>query len=104
MVATTWQTKAASLAQKARLWLANMKQRDYTPRDLALIFLVALCFGALIKSNLNDTLTIGFDDYKLSKANTVDLNALQKGLIKNGGTLATSREVPPQGETCQEEQ
>ena len=67
------------------------------------LFLLALSMGVVIKSLVNDTLTIGFDDYKLSKTKAaVDLNALQKDLIKYGGSLAVSGEVPPQGESCRE--
>lgn len=104
METTTWQEKADLLAQKARAWIVTIQRRTYIPRDLAILFLLSLCVGFLVKSLLHDTLTIGFDDYTLAKANTVvDLNALQKDLIKNGGSLAASGEAPPQGQTCRED-
>lgn len=99
-----WQEKASKKAKEAQVFAKNLLHREYASRDLALLFLVALLTGALVKSIVNDTLTIGFDDYKLSRSpNVVDLNILQKELIQNGGTLATSKEPVPRGESCSEE-
>lgn len=57
----------------------------------------------LIKALVNDRLTIGFDDYRLSRArNIIDLNALQKEVIRSGGTLATTEKSRPLGKSCAE--
>jgi hypothetical protein len=99
-----WQEKALKKAKEVRDFVVTLLHREYTPRDLALLFLLALFAGAAVKSLVNDRLTIGFDDYKLSRSeNIVDLNLLQKELIENGGTLATSEEPAPRGESCPEE-
>lgn len=96
-----WQEKASKKARKARDFAVALLHREYTSRDLALFFLLALLAGAMVKSFVNDRFTIGFDDYKLSRnENIVDLNILQKELIENGGTLATSEEPAPRGESC----
>ena len=70
-----------------------------------MLFILALGTGAGIKSLVNDSLTMGFDDYRLSRSkSTIDLNILQKELIQRGGSLATSLEGVPQGEVCAEEE
>lgn len=98
-----WREKARMVTQKTSTLLAAVKEREYTPRGLMILFFLALCVGGLTKSLLHNTLTIGFDDYKLAKTKTaIDLNILQKDLIKNGGTLATSGEALPQGQSCKE--
>jgi len=100
-----WQRKALIHAQKASTFVVGLLGREYSPRGLALLFLLALFAGASIKSLLNDSLTIGFDDYKLSRTETkVDLNTLEKDLIKQGGSLATTAETPPRGKSCFEEE
>jgi hypothetical protein len=104
MELTDWQTKAKEKVQNFQILLDELLTREYTSRDLAILFLIALLCGALIKTIVNDSLTIGFDDYKLSRnKNIVDLNVLEKKLITDGGTVATAGAVTPRGETCSEE-
>lgn len=99
-----WREKSLKKAKEFQVFVEGFLHREYSPRDLALLFIVALLLGAFVKSIVNDTLTIGFDDYKLSRSEKiVDLNVLQKELIKNGGTLATSETPAPRGESCGEE-
>lgn len=99
-----WQEKALKKAKEAWGFAESLLHREYSSRDLALLFLLALLTGAAVKSWVNDWLTIGFDDYKLSRnENLVDLNILQKELVEKGGTLATSEEPAPRGESCSEE-
>lgn len=89
--------------EKTSLFLQNFLKREYSPRALAFLFLFALGAGSAIKALANDSLTIGFDDYTISRsANITDLNALEKHLIQTKSTLA-ERQVTPTGETCTEE-
>lgn len=95
------QAQMKEKAQKFLVLVTDLLTREYSSRDLALLFLLALLCGASIKSLVNDTLTIGFDDYTLSRnQGLVDLNALEKRLINNGGTVATATAAPPKGEVC----
>lgn len=97
-----WLNKAKKIAHTGFLFGENFFKREYSRKGLVLLFLVALALGAFIKSFANNSLTMGFDDYKLSRSEKiVDLNRLQKELIQNGGTLATS-EPAPRGEVCTE--
>ncbi len=67
---------------------------------VALFFLAVVC-GFFIKTSVHDSLTIGFDDYRLStKKDVVDLNLLQKELIQQGGSFATGERPTLQGESC----
>lgn len=71
-------------------------------RDLLTLFAVALFLGAGIKMLVRDTITIGYDDYTLSQDDTlVDLNILEKELIKSGGP---KHEPVPKGDTCSQEE
>lgn len=65
-----------------------------------MLFVVAFFVGFTTKTFLRDAITIGYDDYTLPQPDTiVDLNTLEKELIKNG----TTRENPvPKGDTCEE--
>ncbi len=93
--------KMRFIGQKA----ARALKKAFMPRalgSLTLLFVLAVGGGALIKSLVNDTLTIGFDDYRLSHSASIDLNTLQKDLIKNGGTLATTKQSRPIGKSCAE--
>lgn len=83
--------------------LRQLSQEEYTPRAFALIFLVALGFGAGIKSLVHDHLTMGYDDYRLvTRDGSVDLNALERELIHRGGTTARTGASAREGESCAE--
>ena len=104
MELTDWQTRTKEKIQDFQILLDDLLTREYSPRELALLFLAALLCGALIKTVASSTLTIGFDDYKLSRDNRlVDLNVLEKQLFKDGGTIATASAATPHGETCSAE-
>lgn len=78
---------------------AGLLVRDYSVRDLIVIFVVAACLGAGFKFVAEETITIGFDDYTLaSKKTFYDLNALQQKIIDEGGSLAVS--TRGQGGSC----
>ncbi len=97
-----WLAKSSRQLLRLRTILGNAAKREYTPRALAILFLIATLLGAGIKSVANDRLTIGYDDYRLtSRAGTLDLNLLEKELIRTS-TSSTERSVAPQGETCAE--
>lgn len=82
--------------------LRNIWKRDFTVRRIALFFLFALVLGVAIKSLLSDRLTIGYQDYLLPPAETlVDLNAVQRDVLGQGGSTSLSRAVPV-GEKCTE--
>ncbi len=98
----SWQKMAQERVQKARAFWQYFSTRQYSSRTLTFLFLLALGAGVLIKSLVNDSLTIGFDDYRLSRGeNRVNLNTLEKELIQNGGSEATKQAATP-GETCAE--
>lgn len=53
------------------------------------LFVGALLIGIGIKAAAHDSITIGFEDYKLSQSdNIVDLNALQERLLTEDGSFA----------------
>lgn len=98
-----WQKNAEMRLKKTSLLVDSILKREYTPRGLALLFLVATAFGFLTKSLVHDSWTMGFDDYRLSENRiTLDLNLLQKELLAKGGTLATSKTETPRGDSCSE--
>lgn len=71
---------------------------EYTSRDLALLFIVAILIGASIKSIATDTITMGFDDYTLAPEGvSIDLNTVQKQVLSEGGSLTLSRSIPAGG-------
>ncbi len=98
-----WLAKGSRQLLRLRTILGHAAtKREYTPRALAILFLIATLLGAGIKSVANDRLTIGYDDYRLtSRAGTLDLNLLEKELIRTS-TSSTERSVAPQGESCAE--
>lgn len=100
-----WRKHARREKEKALLFMQELFHRTYSIKLLFSFFVIAFFFGLTIKSFINDRYTIGFDDYRLAKAETlVDLNALQKTLIKNGGSLATtSTSSHLKGESCSPE-
>lgn len=90
-----WQEQVQALWQRLLAY-------EYSGRDLALLFLLALAIGLGIKSSLNDWLTIGFDDYRLSRAhNLTDLNLLERQLLEQGESLAAEKEPRLVGDSCQ---
>lgn len=83
-----------------RFYQRFIVRREYTSQDLALLFLLAILFGASIKAVASDTLTIGFEDYKLAPEGTsIDLNTIQKQVLRKGGSLTLSGSIP-EGEVC----
>lgn len=81
----------------------RISEREYSRRDLFILFVIAVVVGASFKAWVNDTITIGFDDYKLKESTqSLDLNKIQKELIANGGSLALVEKNVPQGKTCSE--
>lgn len=73
---------------------------EYTRRGLAILFVLAVLLGATIKSAVSDSITIGFEDYKLAPSETlIDLNAVQKQVLREGGSLSLSG-AAAQGPSC----
>jgi len=96
------QEKMYLFVKKSSLFFRDLFEREYSPRALALLFLLALGIGSSLKALVNDSLTIGFDDYTISRDKDItDLNALEKKLIQDGSTL--KKQVPKTGDTCAEE-
>ena len=86
--------------QKISLWAEQFLIQVNTRRDFLVIFIIALCLGASVKMLARDTVTIGYSDYTLPRDTAiVDLNLLEKELIRNGRSR-TSKEPVPTGEVC----
>lgn len=82
----------------------NFLSRERTHQELMILFLVAVVFGFTLKSLVRDSITIGFDDYRLVESSRlVDLNLLQKEVLKNDGALATKKTAVASGATCSEQ-
>lgn len=70
-------------------------------QNIAVLLFLAVVSGFFLKTLVHDSWTMGFDDYRLtSKNDTVDLNVLQKELIQQGGSFATTDRPVLQGESC----
>lgn len=85
---------------KGSFFLGQLLHREYSLTILAFFFVTAFLVGFGVKSFVNDRYTIGFDDYRLSKGAVLDLNILQKELIRKGGSLATATKQTPRGKSC----
>lgn len=91
--------KLKDLEGSARRFLS----RERTHQELMVLFLVAVVFGFSLKSLIRDSLTIGFDDYRLGDTSRlVDLNLLQKEVLNKDSALATKKAVVASGEACSE--
>jgi len=68
--------------------------------DMSILFIIAALLGFLLKNHAG-MLTMGFQDYTLpsSAYRAIDLNTLQKNVLKNGGSLSLSRTVL-RGDAC----
>lgn len=98
---TDWQKYTTEMTKKTLEKAFLLLHREYTPRGLALLFLVAAALGFATKSLVHDSLTIGYDDYRLSDSRrTVDLNHLQQELLSRGGSLSTDEAPLPKGDSC----
>lgn len=94
-----WLIQKAALMQK----MGQLSGRTLSPRDWAVLLLAGMLLGVAAKSLAHDTLTMGYDDYRLSQStNIVDLNVLEKEIIENGGSFATKTHAIPKGDTCTE--
>lgn len=79
----------------ARLYNRFIVRGEYTARDLAILFILAILIGASIKTVASDAITIGFEDYTLAPQGTlIDLNTVQKQVLRSGGSLTLSGNVP----------
>lgn len=95
-----------TLLKKLKDWERGARHflsRERTHQELIILFLVAAVLGFSLKSLVRDSLTIGFDDYRLrDNSRLVDLNLLQKEVLKNDSALATKKTVVARGEACSE--
>lgn len=93
--------KYHAFIKKVSLWIEQfLTQRVNARRDFLIIFIVALCLGATAKMLVRDTMTIGYSDYTLPRDTAiVDLNLLEKELVRNGGSRSPTEPVPT-GEVC----
>lgn len=83
--------RLASIVSRLRDGFFRFLQRDFTLRDLALLFVFGFLLGTAFKTAAYDRLTIGFEDYRLSRpATLVDFNRVQERVLQDGGTLAVS--------------
>lgn len=88
---------------KSRIFFVKNFKNVFSPRALAILFIVAFIVGVGVKSLLNNVLTIGYEDYTLKGSeNALDLNLIQKNLIEKGEALAVGENVTPSGEVCSE--
>lgn len=63
--------------------------KDLTPRVVTGLFFLAFAIGMGLKLWFGLWITIGYEDYHLTHApKTLNLNALQKNFIEQGGSLA----------------
>lgn len=100
----SWQKNLRDKGSAVLTLAQNLLKREYTPRGLAFLFIGALCIGAFVKTLVHDPLTMGYDDYQLSRdQNLLDLDRIQRDIIEQGGTLATSENTAPKGATCTNE-
>lgn len=98
-----WYREVKTFLMKARaLFLTLKSSHHFTARSLVLLFVVAFSTGFFIKTVVHDSLTIGYDDYRLTRMPVIDLNAVQKELIRDGGSSAT-QESTPRGQVCDDE-
>lgn len=75
-------------------------ERDFTLRDIALLFFLGFFVGIVFKTSLHNVLTIGFEDYRLTDSRTlVDFNQVQSDILAKGGSLAVSPN-PPTAPLC----
>jgi len=89
------QITTMALQKSKKYWAALGRQ------NIAVLLFLAVLSGFFIKTLVHDSLTMGFDDYRLmTKKDTVDLNLLQKELIQQGGSFATSERPALRGESC----
>lgn len=85
---------------RKREWRDGWKSSLESPKFLVGLFVLALIAGLGIKSLARESITIGFDDYKLaSSANTLDLNAVQKRVLSGAGEVPAGA---PEGAQCTE--
>lgn len=62
--------------------ISLFKQYNYTKRFFMAIFILSFILGAALKIAVADTLTMGFEDYKLAPQGTLyNVNSLQKAFI-----------------------
>ncbi len=96
-----WWKKWRSLAQKTVLGSGTFaNHRVNSLRDYFVVGIIALCFGVVVKVLVHGTLTIGYNDYTLSRdQGIIDLNTLEKHIIARGGIAASVASVPS-GDTC----
>lgn len=74
---------------------------EYTRRDFITFFVVALFLGMGIKSLAIQTITIGFEDYKLAPKETLyDMNLVQQKVIDQGSV--SLKNDPRKGGVCSE--
>lgn len=82
--------------------VTRLVRRDFSRRDLVILFFVAFLVGVFFKQSAREFFTIGYEDYKLTEASTLyDLNQVEQTLLENGGTLAVSQSRT--GLACMEE-
>lgn len=96
-----WQKSVQEDMAKRLASFRLLLERPSAPRIFVMLFIIALCIGAATKLLVRDSLTIGYDDYRLSSSpNTLDLNRIQKDVIRNGGSLAVNEKSVPTGQSC----
>lgn len=67
----------------------SFMHQDLTPASVMVLFFVALIVGIITKLFFGSFITIGYDDYRLEHSQSnMNLTALQKNLLAQGGSLA----------------
>lgn len=102
-----WNTlRAKNYWKQARNFFPDIYARciiraEYTRRDFIAFFVVALFLGMGIKSIAIQTITIGFEDYKLAPKETLyDMNLVQQKVINQGNV--SLKNDPRKGGVCLE--
>lgn len=104
---TIWQggKDVADQALRRSRMAGRVVRREYrrglTKTGLIAFFVLGVCGGVLIKASAKQVFTMGYDDYRLPKpGTTVDLNAVQRTVLRGGGSLAVSEGALPTGAMC----
>lgn len=93
--------KFSPVSRSLRSGITTVFQYCLGTRGLVVLFLLSLLIGAAIKTSVNHTLTIGFQDYLLMPPEKlVDLNTVQKEVLRSGGSLSLSKSSVSRGQVC----
>lgn len=100
-----WQYKGYEYWEKLHRKTRALLRWNLSQKKLIFLFIIAFFLGFSVKSLVHESLTIGYDDYRLVRNTSIlDLNLVQQETLRDNQSLSSQKITIEPGASCSDTQ